>query len=518
MTSDDFDDDDAPLIKEIATEPDVLPTDTTDEDAEEETVAPNVPAPETVDIPAPSTLFDETEIDFRGESLPSLQALMKAYGEEVGIANLDTQVQTTGSWANIIYRAIAGATAEEHRIQEAIEAFTNDERASLNSVYKKDGVVLKTRQLGSGKTKAGTTTTLSGNDALMAFEYRRSKSQGGGYKLPLYNSGISIDLITPTGNDLQTMLFNCGAVDRELGTSSGAHYFAYSDTVYKTQILNFIMPLITDSSYIDWKKTGMLASVIKLPDLAAIIMTIAHMCYKNGFDNFRAKCTRPYDTAHPTGCHHTETLTVNLSKMILTRFSTLSEKAINHMTTVMMSNTKHTLSQIAEYQSELGFEGEKITFDDLTFTMRIPSLSEHIDAGNQFIGDIINEIEGDNTDARYEQFGYRYIRTFLPWIASVEIKDDQPEPGVIKTTDAKVITRQLERLDYHYTESNVAETFRRFVNKAQLTYVGYPATQCPACGYRADTPSGLITIDPFSNFFILASRYLISLQSSQKKA
>jgi hypothetical protein len=330
----------------------------------------------------------------------------------------------------------------------------------------------------------------------------------------LYNSGITIDLIVPTSIDLQTLVFNCFNQDRQLGMSGGAHYFAYNDLVLKTKFLDFLQPLIINSSYVDWRKNGKLLSIIKLPDLMNIMATLAALCNKKGFDNFVVKCTRVPTDDHPELCRHVETLTVDIFKMIITRYSTLNKDAIEFLAAAR-NGARHTAAEISHYQAKLGMEGERLTFGNFSFVMRIPSLAEHGEAGSKFMADIINEIDGDNTEGRVEQQGLRYIRTFLPWIASMEKKT--ASNGIAVTAEPRAIVRILERLDQEDPDK-LRDAFRQFINKTQLTYVGYPVTPCPSCSHVAETPSGLRTIDPFSAFFTLALLYINQASSTTTEA
>lgn len=443
--------------------------------------------------------FPEDKIDMRGERQEDLIDLLEKHRLIIGNAELDRRVATPGSWENIMFRAITDPSAEEMRIQEALGQLSSDERAGLDYRLRKEGkTILRTTSI-LETVKDGNSTPLTGDAAMLAFQCRE---KGGGYRIPLYNSGITIDVLTPTGNDIQTMISNCLIVDNQLGSSVGAHYFTYADLIYKVQIIEFINKLIVGSSYADWRSRGKLWSIIKLPDLNHLVITLAALCYKDGFDGFMSKCTR----TDPSPCGHVETFTANLFEMARTRFPILNEKSIEFMVKAR-SGAKNTLAQIAQYQSDLGLESTRIVAGNSAFVMRIPTVSEHREAGMQFIADIINEIEGDNTDARYEQFGFRYPRTFSPWVAAVEAVDAEGNVQ-FSTADQKVITREIEKADDASEDGAFRDKLRNYINRSQLTYVGYPATPCKQCGHIADTPSGMITFDPFSAFFTLAFLYL----------
>jgi hypothetical protein len=465
-------------------------------------------ATEEVSLSLDEVSFSNETIDFRGENPEELLERLREREASIGGAVLVTKLRTIGSWENLVLRALQEDYAEEERLREVLGELSPTDRQALSHQLldpTTNKPLLKTSSLYepiAGDDKQ----TLSGDAAFMAFACHKV---GGGYRIPLYNSGITLDVIVPVGNDIQTMLNNCTAMDEQLGSSLGAHYFVYNDLVYKNQILNFVYPLIVNSSYSDWRKRDKLFSIMKLPDLVPLVATIAAMCHRDGFDGFVTKCSRPKSEDHPEGCQHTENLNVNIFNMILTRFQIMSKDAIDYMVDLRMNSGKRNLAAVAKYQADLGFEGERIVADNITFVMKIPTIAEHGDDGRRFISDIINEVEGDNTNGYYEQFGLRYIRTFVPWISSIETTVQTSEgPKVITTSEPKTIIHQLERIDGG-DRGELRKLFLGYIAKTQLTYFGYPVLPCDKCGYKGDTPSGLWTVDPFNAFFTLVSQSLM---------
>jgi len=485
-----------------------------EETSVEDTVDSNLDTSEDDDDEDPNAVkFPRDKVDLRGEDESVIRELMQQDIKLIGSENVAIRTRTVGTWENLVFRSLADENYEERRNQEAL---TQIIKADPEKPYHRlddpttGKAILKTSFIGGGGPTPGEVKTISGEEALLAFENFRSDKTGGnksgGHRVVLYNSGITLDIITPTGVDVQTMITNCIRQDRELGTSQGAHYFAYADQMFKNQILAFIQPLIINSSYNEWRKRGKLWSIMKLPDLTSLVMHVAAICYPDGFDRFVSRCTRPVSETHPDLCRHEETLTVDLFKTIVTRFSIMNEDCINHLTQARVGKNKNNITQIAKYQADLGFEGEKITFGDITYTMKIPTVAEHLEEGALFLGDIVNEIEADNNDARFSEVGIRYIRTFLPWISKIEMTTSNG--GVVATDDRRVIIRELERFDKDDTEDSMRKGFRAYIHKVQLTYVGYPAMKCPSCGHTPDTPSGMMTFDPFTTFFTLAFQYL----------
>lgn len=505
------------VVEEIGTivEPVVKSEDIVDipekapEEPTEETLDVNLDDDEFVDERNPDrVMFSEDKIDLRGESLEDIVELIKVNEELIGRDAIDARTRTVGTWENNVFRTATDQNFEEIRIQNALADILSQDGTKPTSILRdaeSGKILLRTSSISGKGPSAGEVRNVTGDEALLAFENIKSR-KGGGYRITLYNSGITVDVVVPTGTDVQTMLTNCIMMDRQLGSSQGAHYFTYSDQMYKAQALSFIYPLIVNSSYTDWRKKGKLWTVMKFPDLQALIMSIAAICYKEGFDGFVHRCSRPRSEEHPDLCRHTETFTANLFDMIVTRFSVINKECIDFLVQARLGRNKNNLTQIAKYQADLGLEGERLTFGDITYVMRIPTIAEHLDDGATFLADIMNEIEADNNDSHYREVVYRYIRTFLPWIASIETTT--AEGGTIRTSDRRTIVRELEKFDKDDVDDVMRKGFRDYVNKTQLTYVGYPVTPCNGCGYVADTPSGMYTFDPFSAFFTLAFQYL----------
>jgi len=463
------------------------------------------------------------QVILAGQTQDQLLEAFSGHAVTMSSETLRDRIRSVGTWQNIVFRAIQGDADdfEIMRIQQAMKDVA-DEGGDLGShqLIKDGKILLQTSHRTMAKSAPGTVRELSGREAKAAMGTNRS-GKAGWYRILLYNSGITVDVVLPSPSDIQTMINNCAREDDDLGTTQGMHYYLYSDQVFKINVVRFLQQLIIRSSFKDWNKNGQLWNVIKLPDLQALVMTIAAICYKDGYDNFIVPCTRiadpnSEDPIARTPCERVETLTVDLFKMILTRHSAMSEESVNHMVAARSSAVSNqTLVELAQYQSGLGFDGEKITIGDVVLTMRVPSVTEHLDSGQAFLSAIRNEIDGDNTAGRYQAMGMRYIRTLTPWIASLDIVHD--DGSIDRTADPEVIGWKLEQVDHSLPDSELREKIQAYINKIQLTYVGYPATPCTACGHMPQTPSGLLTFDPFSAFFTLAVLYTNPTVSTLKK-
>jgi hypothetical protein len=231
--------------------------------------------------------------------------------------------------------------------------------------------------------------------------------------------------------------------------------------------------------------------------------------YPDGYDGFTHFCTRPRDESYPEGCSHTESLTIDLSKMVRTRYGRLSQDAIRHLAKARNPAIKVTHEEVDTYQKELGFDGKTIDFDGFRFVLQTPSLAAYLEAGQVFNTEILNEVQANNTKAIYEAIAYRRLRSFIPYIARLESIGTDDE--VLMTIDDSLgISMILDALtNTPGYEENLEQKFIDFIAESQLTHICYPAFACKACGHQPETSNGFLSLDPQTAFFTMAYRKLI---------
>lgn len=448
--------------------------------------------------------LDPKQIPVISISPESLVALYDAHRKALGDDEFTQRVYTAGTYENILHNILIGNQAEADRELAALNKMSAEDLAKLaprlvDPVTKK--VAMGARRIGGGTAEGD--FTVSGDEAVAAL---LNMDGDGSFRIPLFNSGIAIDAMCPSNADLQNFLLSSMEHDRLVGTLIGGNYFAYSDLLVKQQTLDFCRKLITNTSMASWNKGDTLWSTMKLPDLNALEMWLAHLGAPEGYDGFVDICTAPRKADGTPSCTHQETLTVSLVDMIRTRWAMMSDEEVAFMVKTMQSSTKTTLDEVQKYQQSYGFDGMTIEHDDCVFTMKIPTVAEHLERGGEFIADITNEVAANNVMGAYGRINIRYMGILSSWVSAVKRTNGKRS---VSTTDTKAIVKMMEMCDdrdnraKRERDESLAGKIEAYINKVQLTWIGYPSTPCPSCGHIEDTPSGLKTVDPLSTFFTI---------------
>lgn len=448
--------------------------------------------------------LDPKLIPLYGCDVSALADIYNGRMAKMGVEKFTKSVYTAGSYDNLLHNLLATVHAEAERERSVFEAMSEVERAGTVPRYidpTTGRVVMAAANVVSRPTE-GTTKMVSGKAAISAI---MNVDKGGSIRVPLYNSGIAIDLLIPDNRELEDFMTACEEQDQRFGTMLGANYFAFSDQLYKARAIAFIQPLITGTSMQNWEKGNNLWTTVRLPDYIAILAWLAHIANIDGYTNFIDFCTRPVDAQHPEGCDWHEEKRIVISDMIRTRFPVMPKEAIDHMIAAIKTpGICHTEAQVKAYQAQFNFDGEVIEHEDALLTMKIPTVAEHLITGAQFLADIVNEVSADNTAGGYERMGFRYMTILGSWVQALERRANG---GGVKTEEREAINRYLEVLDdrdfklKRPDDESCRGKLDAFIKKVQLTYIGYAAAPCPKCGYVPDTASGMKTIEPFTTFF-----------------
>ncbi len=439
-----------------------------------------------------------------GISVEELERIYQRRIEKLGAANFITSVRTQGSYDNILYFSITKAYSEPERVQDAIDMLSPEAKAQFDYRLIKDNkVVLGPNVIGNMPGAGETVSGVSGIVEMLST--RKGKIR----RIPLYNSGFSVDIRVPSPDELNTLISKCQLDTNEYGRTYGAHFYLYFDLLLKQHFITMVMNMVVGASHKDFKTPGVLLQSVKLQDFNALIMGIAALMYPDGYDDFKHICTRPPSQTYPNGCDHVETVKADLTKMIRSNFQTLNPDAIRHVVKARNLATPVTSDEIKAYQVSLGYDGQTVTYDGWRFTLVTPSLSDYLEAGALFNQDVLNEIEADNTQGIYNSVAFREMRPFIPWISRIESLDQ--DGNVLKTSLDKTVISFI--LDQTMFDSTYREGLRskliEYINTTQITHVCYPVFACPACGYEPHTKTGFFTVDPQNSFFTLAFRRLM---------
>ncbi len=435
-------------------------------------------------------------------SRDEIQKLYESRVAQIGPEKFLSQVAVSGSFENLIWFTLQNFSAEAERTQTAVTQIIDKDL--FNYKLERDGKTILSNT-GFKAQHPNETKMVSGEAGMVAM---LSTKRGQIRRIPLYNSGFSIDIRSAHNDDLSVLLRRCRAELDEYGREFGSHFYAYSDLIIKRSFFDSILQLTIGASLKDWKKPGVLMQRLKLSDYDVILTNVASLMWPEGYPYFRIACTRPADQDYPTGCDHVTEINANLTQLIYTNFAALNEQAVAHMVKARMAVEPITPKALAEYQQHLGFDGETVVFDNFEFTLQVPSMADYFQAGEQFNTDLLNEISADNRKGIYSAIVFREARIYLPWIKQMASIDEANRRGNV-TEDKAVIAFILDTITSNDKDRVLIKQFTDFVNRSKLSNICYKAFPCEKCNYQPVTSSGFMTMDPQHSFFIQSTQKLM---------
>ena len=387
---------------------------------------------------------------------------------------------TSGTYDNILVTLLGEHSGEVDRINQTLPSINNP--------------LFSTKLVRDGTTILGATTprktpgrgvTVSGPDAKYTLAIRSGRMK----RIPLYNSGFSIDISQPDMTMLNTFLNKAHDDTNSYGRQFGAYFFYFNDLVIKEAIVELISPLILNSTLKGWNRGNTLMRSIKLVDLKLIMNTLAALMHSDGYE-FTHICTN-----QDAKCTHHEDLLIDLNKLARHDFRKLPEACIQHMT----RKEEVTPAQLTEYHTKLGFDGREIRFGQWGFTLQVPSLLDYLEYGKIYNGSLLSSTFADDASAIKRAVLISYYRIYTPFISKLTFYDTNGAVDTI-TTDREAISDELAHIQEIDEESKLAEDMNKFISDTEISYICYPATPCPVCGHVPG--SGYHTVDPERAFFI----------------
>ena len=484
-----------------------LPTEQFEETETEKALVEDVDADPVYDQLFEDKLIDAAAnvkglIPLLGISRDELQQLYDTRVKQIGVQKFLMRAAESGSYEHLVWFSLNNYSTETERTQAAIEQIKDKGKFSEKLLV--DGKVLLSST--NFREKKPTEPKLVSGEAGMIEMLQARKGQI--RRVPLYNSGFSIDIRNPNNDDLSSMMRRCRADLDEYGREFGSHFYVYADLILKRTVFDCLLEMIIGSSLRDWKKPGVLAQRIKLPDYDVILANLVGLMYPTGYPDFRHTCTRPSDSDHPTGCDHVTSITADATKLILTNWSAMNEAAVSHMVKSRQGVTPITTKELNDYYKELGFEETVVTFDTYQFTMTVPSMADYFIAGEAFNSELLNEISANNRKEIYDAITFRECRLYLPWIKRLTSLTESGTVGSF-TEDKTVIAFMLDTLSTEDKDKKLVHAFVDFINKSKLSMICYPIFACEQCGYTPPSKTGFLSVDPHHAFFIQSMQKLM---------
>ena len=347
---------------------------------------------------------------------------------------------------------------------------------------------------------------LTGRQAQIAFMARKKKSVR---RMVALASGISILLRAPLIEEISSFIQNVTAEEIHYGREAGVQYFSFADLIVKRCCIEFIKDLIVDCSLKGWEAENKIAvlKALKLTDFVHLATIVQALIYPKGYPNFMLACTNP-------NCDHvSEPITVDLTDFIKHRFAAMPKDCIQFSAKNKNLSDSVDFKALEQYQKKLGIDNQVFEIDEYRYTFTVPSVFDYIVIGSSVVADIETDIVGSKENGAFEAVASRSLLTYLPWISKIEVliydEDGDVEPEVQMVfsdtpTISTILSDLIKDVDH---EAKLTDKITSLIDEAQITYVCYTPSPCPACGKELETKTGMVSLDPISSFFIMASWY-----------
>lgn len=415
-------------------------------------------------------------------SQTELVALINARRKVIGEDEFEINAARSGSYENLLALAYNDHSAESDRARAAITDIAD--KSLFAEKLERDGKVIlagtRTARGPSGKGKM-----VSGAAARIEFARRAGHLK----RIPLYNSGFSLDVDAP-GLEALNRFFNRAHDDNnQYGRQFGSHFYYFNDLLIKEAAIELMTSHIVSSNLRGWNRGPTLLKSIKLSEYKVIMNSLAAMMFPDGF-KFTHICANPAGT-----CSHSDELLIDVNKLLRHNFMRLSDAAIAHMA----KGDEIGQDDLIRYHTEIDIT-RKIRLGLYELELKHPSLSDYLDYGKTFNAEILKNTFAANNADIMRNLIFSYYKIYTPFIAQITLYDEAGAADLV-TTDQETISHLLMRIQADDTTQVFVTELTRYIADTEISQICYPSTPCPVCGHQ--DPSGYHTVDPEHAFFIM---------------
>jgi hypothetical protein len=324
--------------------------------------------------------------------------------------------------------------------------------------------------------KPGEDGRLTGNAAMM--RARSVMNMGDYVHLPLPHSGLYVTILIAGDDefvDMQTALMNEKVT---IGRRTNGVVFNNLDVIVKKHMTDFLLGMITDTS-IGTTDKKVLRGLIKEQDLDVLAGAYLGGRYKAGYQLAQA-CE-----VDPKQCTHVEVGKVNLSRLMITDNSRLTNFQRDHMARY----SARTVDQVIAYQTAFEvLKDNTFEIDGVKYYLRVPSLEQKIESGQDWINAIEQAIATTFNNSMTREQREEYInkqaalsamRGYAHWVARIEFEDG----GFVD--DEETLATLLKQFT---SKDDIKEAFMNqvnaFINRTTISIMAMPRWTCPNCGKR----------------------------------
>jgi hypothetical protein len=353
---------------------------------------------------------------------------------------------------------------------------------------------------------------LAGKEA--AARMRSAMGLGAKIRIPLWHSGIWVELEAPSDSELLMLDQLISEEKIELAAKTGGMIFSNEGIYMFEHLMNFILDHVIATS-LNTTDRETLLRVISLQDCYYLAHGMAMTIYPQGYP-LRIPCVENIDK-----CKHVTEAHVNLAYMLMVDRNALTQEQKLHMA---KKKVFFSPDEVLAYQKGgiLG-EGRRVEITDkLALVLRRPSLLDNINAGHAWVDGMLETVAkalGPSVPVKEKntfiekQTRLTFLRQYSHWIERViygqeEFEGEESVAAILDvlSTDTELWTKFFD---------DVAQ----FIKDTAISFVAITNYPCPACGTPL-TPEDaqhpeIYMMDPILLFFALKDQRLILVNNEQ---
>ena len=473
------------------TSDEVVPDTETEASASQETDFEDTEQDETPDDNVEDTIGPNTKAFLAGrEAYDTMYiALSNVIENTTDKRFMELLAQEEDSFQKGLYYRTLTYSQEEQRRQDALDT-TFPENLQTEYSSAEGGVVIKQASPKPKKAGDGPRKITAQDGGFREF----AKISGTVRRIPLPNSGFSVDICAPTKAAIYEFIHALNLDMTEYGQTMGAHFYMYHDLYVKQTAWTFIQKTIVGATLHNWDKRNVLEEAVSLHDFSTLLLAIASLMYPNGYREFAHVCA---------SCDHVENVNIDLRKLHKTDFTKMPSQCIHDLN--MKNRGLMGSDDLRRYHENLNFQ-EEVRFGTYGFRLKVPSLQDYFTAGDAYNAEV-QKAYGDNVREIDNIINYRFNRILTPWVRTAVAygEDDTGKEDVYSyTDDISVINELMDAVQTEDDDNILRNAITSFINKTQLSHICYPVFECPSCGYMPQTNTGFFTVDPLRVFFTMS--------------
>lgn len=337
------------------------------------------------------------------------------------------------------------------------------------------------------------------------------------FQAPQYHSGFWVSFKAP--GDSAIIDFNRSIITDKISLGRYTYGLVFNNTtVYSVErCVNFAIDFMTDCTVSGINKENIKDHLL-VQDIPSFLWGIVCAMYPRGF-NYRRSCIND-----PTKCNYILEDTIDVSKMLFIDRGSLNVwQKTNMSSRTAKSKNLESLKTYSNENTRIGsrsFSVNEGLENEITFTIKSPTVNQFIEAGHKWVDDIVNLVEEAMKKGGDKEFKERLLLAYersskmmyySHWVESIKFGD-------YLIDDKDTINNSLIGLSSDTTILPIfMEEVQKYINDSTISLVGIPKYECPQCGMDQDVKhsyeglDSIIPLDVLQLFFALTGQRLVNI-------